>query len=459
MAKDNYSKYLKAMGIATPYDQTEAQMEARDAENPLGRYGMMSGKDKQRQQMVREQFQAQMEHEAKLQEQAMLAQMSSQSKIGYGMSGGLGQVIQQLRGFNRKNQGPIDNTGMMNGAAGPDLQDDPAITRFNELVAEVGPETAKEIMGQELGNASMITDAQKARTAKQKESLEMEDLQGKVNDRKKKPNEVLTFDTTIDGRPAQKQMEVMGKDADGNNIYREISRGVKGSVQDTKEGWGASGSGVNDRLKEFETRIQASASALDGIERIEALIKENPAIGGWSGRLVANADNIYNGVKNLAAQTGVSEDLMKIDYDYSQLGKTAEGSDKLRAAVLNLAVARAKAAEPGGRGLAEGDIQRAIDEIGGKLTNPRTAVAVLQQAKEMLVQDLDNSGRYSRDDSGQPLINRPEYAKDLEGLRSRAFPKKAQADRPTISTKADYDKLKPGDAYIDARTGKPKVKK
>jgi hypothetical protein len=218
-------------------------------------------------------------------------------------------------------------------------------------------------------------------------------------------------------------MEVVGRDADGRNIYKELGQAVKGSVSDTNEGWRQTGTGgVESRTKAMEGALTATANAFDVYDRMEALAKSAPAGLAWTGTLSSKADSVIAGVKNLT-EALVSADNLKVDanmdytkYDFSKLEKVAAASDKIKSLAFQLAYSQAAAGGDSSRSISDQDIQNQLNIIGGNITNPKSFLELAKQNKELLVSKLDNMAKYTRIDGKSIYGN---YSKDIEGLKSR----------------------------------------
>jgi hypothetical protein len=413
--------YLRSAGIDVPYDtMTEAQMNERDKSNPLAGYGFKTATEKVQELQQQMAYKRYLQQQQDQQQQVLMAQMSPQRSIGYNATSILANSLGSLFG---KKDAP---------QAAPDTKDDPEVSRFNELAAEVGPAQAKVMFGQELvqgGNpagAKMIEDGQAELSKKQKADLDLKNagLDSQLKQKQigeVKPNTVVNMSATVDGKPVTKNMEVIGKDDQGRNMYREVSQGLKGSVTGPNDSFSNTKGGIDQRLQDVDNSIIAGATFFDGADKLDKVRESTPNGGGWSGKLILKADNLYNGLKGLATSMGVDDSLMNTDkYDWSKLDKTAQGSAKTRAMILELAAMKAKSIEQGGKTLSDGDIQRQIDTLGGDLTNPKMAGSVLQQAREMVYANVENKLKYTTI-NGQPVLSNPDYQAKLAQLRARVF--------------------------------------
>jgi hypothetical protein len=431
----NYSNYLRAAGIKTPYDDmTKAQIEDRNKGNPLSGYGFMSAQEKQKRQLEMAMYEREMKRQQDAFQQQLVAQMSSQEKIGHYAGEGVTGLIGAL--FNRKQKPQEQQTP----------QDDVELQRFQELAQEVGPEQALAILGAELQNPQMQADAQKQRMDREKAELEMQDLRGKIDDRTNKPNQVITAQRTIDGKPGQVSLEAYGKDPKtGRNLYLEVGQAVKGSVTDTNEGWGNTKGGIDKRAERMEATLASTANALDAYDKMTKLVDENPNALGWSGRLIAKADTIVSGLKNLGqtlAQAEGREANASVDigdYDWGKFEKVASQSEKMKSLVLQLAYAQAAATGDSSRSLSDRDVQNQIDIIGGQITNPNTFKALMQQNREILVQKLENLGKYTKV-NGKSIGEG--YESDIQGLVDRVRSKPTSEDSSVEDKKKRLEYLR-----------------
>lgn len=424
MAANYISKYLRSAGIQAPYeDMTTAQIGEQNKSNPLSGYGFMSAQQKQQRELQMKLMEQENQRQQDMMQKQLIAAMSSQEKIGYYSGSGLMGLMQHL-----KNKG-----------ASPEVpnvaQNDPELDRYHQLAAEVGPEAALEILGQETGNSAMMQQAEQQRTEKKKTALDMRNTESLIADREKevsKPNTVITTQRTgPDGRPMQVSMEVVGKDKDGKNIYKELGEAVKGSLTtDDPSKFATSKGGVNERTKNMESALTSTANAFDSYDKLEKLVKETPA-GGWSGALVSKADDILSGVQNLGTIIASAEGRdvkasMDIgDYDFSKMEKFAGGAAKIRSLVLEVAYARAAATGDSSRSLSDRDVQNQIDIVGGNISNPKIFLDLVQQSREMMVSKVENLGKYTKID-GKPIGEA--YREDIEGLRKRAGGTSLQED-------------------------------
>lgn len=403
--------WLRRAGLGGNSKLTEAQIEEKEKLSPLGGYGYLSAKEKAAREQQSAMMQAEIERQNQLYMQQLLMTRPAGQQIGHHAGAGLMGLMGLLGG---KGQAPQ--------AAAPP-QDDPEVAQFNQYMAEGLPEdVAMEMVGKGANNGAMMADAQAQRQERLKAEMEQKDLEMKVNDENRGYEHKPGYSEERDvvgpgGQPYVERWQLLRNSKEGG-VWKVTSRGPKGGIQGTPGDFKGKAD-TSDTVQNFETAQAATASALDSMDKMEALVKENPNITGWSGRLIAKADDIMEGVKGLAGQIGTFEgkgdwqDIAK--YDFGKLEKTAQGSEKLRALVLELAASRAAATEEGGR-FSEGDIQRQIDQIGGQITNPRTMVAVLKQARESMVDNLMNKGRYMTVD-GKPVGD--QYKQQLEGFNKR----------------------------------------
>jgi hypothetical protein len=433
---NNYDRYLRSMGIKTPYeDMTKAQIEDRNKGNPLSGYGFMSAQDKQRRKLEMAMYEREMKRQDDALQQQLVARMSSQGQIGRYAGEGVFGLVNAIRNKGKGQQAP---------EAAP--QDDPEIARFNELAQQVGPDAAMEMLAAETGNPQMMQDAQKSRMEAKKANLEMEDLQGKIADRKAKPNETIkALIPGPDGVPVEQLLEtVMGEN--GENLYKVIRQGPRSTVNYNVDGLPTSKAGVNTRTLAIEGALQSTANALDAYDRMSSLVDENPEALGWSGRLIANADKGISGVKNLgkaianAEGREVTASMDVGNYKWGKLEKVASQSEKMKSLVLQLAYAQAAATGDSSRSLSDRDVQNQIDVIGGQITNPNSFKELMQQNKEILVDKLENMGKYTKID-GKSIGE--SYGADIQGLVERVRPKKAS--KPSGGTV----RMKKGDKWYN----------
>ena len=421
MASNYISKYLRQAGVRAPYEMTEAQINEQNKSNPLTGFGFMSAQQKQQRALEQQLLEREQQRQQDMLQKQLIAQMSSQEKIGYYSGSGLMGLMQYLK--NKGSAPEVPNAPPTN---------DPELDRFNELATQVGPETAMQILGQETGNAGMIQQANQQLMDRQKKQMELEKMgldmtntRGLIDERKAKPNSIITTQATgPDGRPLQVSKEVLGKDPlTGQNRYKDLGSAVKGSLTvDDPAKFGTSKQGVNKRTEDMEGMLTGTANALDTYELLDKLVKETPA-NGWAGALVSKADDIVSGVQNLstllADQEGASDVSKSLgDYDFSKMEKFAGGAAKIKSAVLELAYARALTAERGGKTLSEGDIQRQIDQIGGSISNPKIFGELMEQNKIAMIKKLENFGEMTMVD-GQSIGEAPQYKAKIQKLKGR----------------------------------------
>jgi len=423
-------QWLRSMGIRSPSDMTEAQMEDRDTQNPLSKYGFMSGQEKQRRLMIQQAHDAQLQRENELLQQQMLARMSSQGQIGQYMGQGLLGLVSHLKG-----KGVAPEV--------PDVQDDPQVSRFNQLAAEVGPIQARMIMGNEMQNPGMIEEAKQMMAEEQKARLEMEDLQGRIDERKKpKANQTVRVPEDRGGVPGTAVYEVI-PGANGENRMKFIGWGVDGSVTDTKEGWGGwnKTSGKNsESIQAFENAAQALANTFDLTDSLVELVDKSPNSAGWSGQLIAKADNIIEGVKNIGdtilthggreMSDGLQEKLSSTaDWDWTKLGKVAKESHRMQSVILQLAYARAAATGDSSRSLSDRDVQNQIDQIGGSVADPATFKQILDDLRKSAYKSLVNRATYTTVD-GKRLRDSEVGKRYLDELGARIGAPKTRSAAP-----------------------------
>jgi hypothetical protein len=420
------NKYLKMAGVKnfrSEDEMTEAQINERNKSNPLGGYGYQTREDYIRQTMMRQQWQAEMDAQAKQQEKVMLMQSPPERAIGHYagnlLAGGLGRI------FGKDQQAPQ-----------PEAQNDPEIDRYNQLVQELGSEAAAlEILGQETGNGAMITQAQELRKAEQERQLDMEHKQAQIADLKGKKNEVRTFSTMVDGMPAEVEMEIVGKDADGTNIYKEISKGLKGSVSDTNEGWGPTRSQQGSALQDFETAMTSTENYLDTSDRIIELAKNAPAGPGFASTLTSKATNLvqgFEGIRNIIspkldnkakAKLAASDPVKQYRHVFEKMEGVAKEDAKLQALLLEQAYMMATA---NGQRATDQDVENALRTLGSNLNDPEAFLGVIQQSRELTVDRLMNMSKNSGGPDGRTLGD--VYGERLGGIKLRRNPEQAAAE-------------------------------
>lgn len=426
----NYiTSFLQSQGIKSPFgNMTEAQINEQNKSNPLASFGFMSAQDKQRRQLEQKLLEAEQKRQQDELQQRIIAQMSSQEKIGYYSGSGLMGLMHYL-----KNKGASPEV-----EAAP--QDDPALARFNQLAMEVGPEMAMQIVGQEQGNAAMVQQADQMRSEKDKAALEAryknsqissnealvaernEKLQDPNRNYEHKPGYTEEIDVMMDGKPAVQKRTLIRNTPDGGE-WKYSKPALKGSVTGDAGSWETSKGGINERTKAMEGAITSTANALDAYDKMEQLVKEAPAGLGWTGKLISQADTIVSGVQNLGRAVAEAEGReikapVTVDaYKWDKVTKIAGTSEKMKSLILQLAYAQAAATGDSSRSLSDRDVQNQIDIIGGSITNPENFLDLMRQNKEVLVSKLENMGKYTRID-GQPIYEH--YKQDIEGLKTRA---------------------------------------
>src|ERR1044072_799656 len=244
MASNYISKSLRQEGVRAPYEMTEAHINEQNKSNPLTGFGFMSAQQKQQRALEQQLLEREQQRQQDMLQKQLIAQMSSQEKIGYYSGSGLMGLMQYLK--NKGSAPEVPNAPPTN---------DPELDRFNELATQVGPETAMQILGQETGNAGMIQQANQQLMDRQKKQMELEKMgldmtntRGLIDERKAKPNSIITTQATgPDGRPLQVSKEVLGKDPlTGQNRYKDLGSAVKGSLTvDDPAKFGTSKQGVN----------------------------------------------------------------------------------------------------------------------------------------------------------------------------------------------------------------------
>jgi hypothetical protein len=417
--------WLRRSGVKTPYsDLTEAQIEEKNKANPLGGYGFMSAQDKAMRAQQNAMMERQMKQEQEMMQQQLLARMSSQQQIGHHVGAGVGGLIGMLKG---KGQAPQEQ--------GPP-QDDPEVARYNQLLQEGLPEdVAMEMLGNESGNGAMIRDAQAKRMERQKSTLEMEDLQGKVSDRKNKKNEVITTQFSgPDGEPMQRSLEIIGKDGDGNNIYRELGKAIKGSVVDTKEGYGLTGSQGGKQITDFEGAMTNAENYLDVSDRMLDIADKAEMGPGFAMTLAAEANNLrfgFKGIKDIIgnkldaktkAKLSAEDPVAQYKSTFDSIQQAAGWDANLKALLLEQAYLKATA---NGQRATDKDIDLALKTLGGSLNDPKIFKDVLMQDREITVDRLMNS---SQNKGGADKTLADVYPDRLRGIQGRRSPK-AKADK------------------------------
>lgn len=395
--------WLRKAGIKAPYaDMTEAQLQEKNKLNPLSGYGFTSAAEKAQKAQQQAMFQQQLEAEQQMMQQQLLSRMSSQQQIGYHAGNG----IQGLLGMLRKKD---NGTGMEQGPP----KDDPEVARFNELASQVGPETAKEILAQELNNPAMMTDAKQERMKSDKAKLEMENLQGQVDDRKKKPNTLATIQRTgPNGEPMQASVELIGKDKDGKNLYRDLGEAVKGSVQVASDSFNFSKTQGGKQLGDFEGAMTAAENYLDTSDRIMDIAKQAKTGPGFASALAAKANDMrfgFEGIKNIVsgqldakakAKLMASDPVGQYQGTFDGIREAAHLDANVRALLLEQAYLKATA---NGQRATDKDIENALSTLGGKLNDPVAFANVIQQDREVTVDRLKNMSQNSGGPGGKAL--------------------------------------------------------
>jgi hypothetical protein len=415
------------MGITSPQQLTESQQEVQDAQNPLGRYGFLSAKDKELQAQRRALYQQQMDRENEIMQQNMLNNMSSQKQIGYGAGNGLMNLIKQLKGG-----GAIKDVKGIE-----DMGNDPQIDRLNQLVAELGDKnTAMEILGQETGNAQMIADAQSGRRGVQKENLELQDLTKKVNDPNRdfehKPGYSREIDTEIDGKPAVYTETLLSNTADGG-IWKRTKPAIKGSVTGDKESFGRTAAGINKDIETLQSQWYATTNSLDSIDKLTEIIGRESQAGGNMGTMIGKGVNFVHGLQNagkVAAQAFSKSDETTLvennmsDKARSRLSEIAGANAELRATLIAAAYATAAANGDSGRSLSDKDVSNVLETFGADINDPQTFLKIMQNNREKLVGQYENRLK-SIDTKSGTYYDEPSYRKRADEFRTRITPKQS----------------------------------
>lgn len=422
----NVSQWLRRAGIKTPYaDLTEAQLDEKNKQSPLSGYGFMSASDKAQKAQQQALFQQQMQYEQEMQQQQLLARMSSQGQIGHHVGSGIMGMLDALR---NKGQAP---------QATPSPQDDPEVSQYNQYMSEGLPDdVAMEMVGQQSGNGAMIRDALENRGKRQKKELDLENVRGQIDERKRKPNPTITVQKTgPNGEPMQASVEVIGKDSQNNNIYRELGSAVKGSVTDTSEGWGLSKSQKGKQLTDFEGQMTSAENYLDVSDRIGAIADKAQAGPGFALSLAGQANNLRFGFetikKTMSSQLDAkakaklaSEDpVARYQTVFDNIEDAAGWDANLKALLLEQAYLKATA---NGQRATDADVSNALKTIGGSLNDPKIFKQVIQQDRELTVDHLMNASK----NSGGPNKSLSDvYSDRLKGIQDRRNPKKASKVR------------------------------
>lgn len=440
------SQYLKSIGVNTPYtdDLTEAQISERSKANPLSGYGFQSAEEQTQLQQRQQAYRDALDQQQQQQTQAMLMQSSPQRATGHYAGAGIKALIDKLRESNGP-QGP---------AASP--KNDPALDRFTQLAAEVGPDQAKIMLGQELmqggdqRGAAMMQEGQAAIQKQQKATMEgktaelgLENVRSQIEERKTKPNTVITAQRTIDGKPGQVSLELMGRDPkSGANIYHEIGQSVKGSVTGTPSDFGKTGTQAGAAAGDFEKQMTSTENALDTNDRIQDIIDKNPTAVGFQGALSSQASDLVYGVKGLSDLLGTENDkkLQAVMASEDPVGKYSDVFDKmsgnavknrqLQALLLDQAYLMATA---GGQKATDADVRNQLKVLGGNINDPKAFKTVIQQNRELLIQRLQNAGK-NTGTGGKPLGDL--YTDRLKGISDR------KTRGPTEDDMKEYKRLK-----------------
>jgi hypothetical protein len=424
MAARSVNDYLKAMGIRTPYeDMTQAQIKEKDSANPLSSYGFTSDQEVQQQQQQRRAYEDYIQQQKDQQMQQMLMQMPPQRAIGHYLGKALAGVLS-------------GHKGQQQAQGAPSSPDAPTLSRFSDLASQVGPAQAKIMLGNELlqggdqRGAAMIQDGQEETQKNNKAKLDNENLQGQIDDRKRKPNPTITVQAQgPDGTPMLKSMEVIGTGPDGKNIYKDLGEAAKGSTTVAKEGWGGTKSEQGKQVFDFEKEMTGAENRLDTFDRITNLANNAKSGPGFAEQLSGKASNLVQGFKGIYDIVGNNLDnrskanimssnpVAKYQGVFDNLKGEAKTNAQLQALLLEQAYLKATA---NGQKATDADVRNALTTMGATLNDPEAFKALIQQNREMTVDQLNNMAKNSGGENGMSLGDK--YKDRLAGINARRNP-------------------------------------
>jgi hypothetical protein len=377
-------------------DPTKAQLEEKNKLSPLSGYGFMSAQEKAARAQQNAMYEAAMQREQEMMQQQLLARMSSHQQLGHYAGAGLMGLMNALRNRGQGQEAP----------QGPP-KDDPEVARYNELLGQGLPEdTALEMLGNELGNGSMIADSQTMRAARQKQELEMKNTQSQITERENKENPVVTLQKTgPNGEPMQVSAEITGKTKDGRNIYIEKGEAVKGSITGTSRGdFTMTKAQGGEQLGKFEAQMTAAENYLDTSDKMIEIANKAQAGPGFALALAGQANNLVRGFENIKNILGdqldakakanlMSEDpVQRYGGVFNKIRGAAGWDAQLKALLIEQAYLKATA---NGQRATDQDVKNALETIGGSLNDPKIFRNVIAQDRDNMVGQLMNASKNS----------------------------------------------------------------
>jgi hypothetical protein len=418
--RTSVNKYLRMAGIRSGEDDmTEAQITERNKSNPLGSFGYRTAQERMQEMAMRNAERRAMEEEAMMQEQIMLQQAAPERAIGHYAGKWAAQGLGKILGKGKPAPAP---------EAPP--QNDPEVDRYNQLVQELGSEaSALEMLGQETGTASMLTQAQELRKADEERKLDMD---YKKHQMRKQPNEVISIQKTgPNGEPMLTSAEIYGVDPEtGMNLYREVGAAAKGqTTASSVEDWKPTGSQKGSALQDFEGAMTNTENYLDTSDRIIEIAEKAPSGPGWASKLASSSNNLvmgWSGLRDIVgkdqidnktkAKLAASNPASQYKDVFARIGGVAKEDAKLQALLLEQAYMMATA---NGQRATDPDIVNALTTLGASLNDKEAFMGVISQNREMYVDRLFNMAKNTGGD-GKTLGD--VYGERLGGIKARRNP-------------------------------------
>jgi len=441
MANSYYLDWLKKAGINSGIptdDLTESQIAERNKSNPLGGFGIMSAQQKAQRQLQQEALEKQVQYYQQQQQQALLAGLSSQGRIGHYAGQGIAGLIDAFRNRNQQPAAP----------SGPP-QNDPELDRFTELAKDVGPAQAKIMLGQEMLQSGNQAGAALMQLG-QKEVADQEEKDVDLKTKKlalAKPNPTVTKPgTDARGRPTATLAEILGRDSSGNNIYKDVSTGLKGTTRGSATDYLTPTQGGKSAM-DFEGQMTQVENLLDINDRLLNLADSSPNAVGFQGKLASQANNLiygFAGIRDIVAQNLDGTAKAKLASDdptkqykntFDKIGGIAKDNSKVQTLLLEQAYLKATA---NGQKATDRDIENAIKTLGGNLNDPQAFKEILVQNRELAVAGLNNASK-NTGPNGAPLSST--FAERLKSINQRRDRNVKESPALTPAEQEEYNQL------------------
>lgn len=436
---------------ADPTKLTTDQIELQKSSNPLFGFGFKTAQDKQAEAIAAAQQAALMQQA----DDANSDYYAAQDPLAYGRV----LASRSGRGFGRA---LANYQGSKNPAPQQDMTNDPVYDRLVQLTQEFGdPDKAMLFLGRELvtqgdqRGVQMVQQAQDNILKKQKAVTEQGQNELALRTGlKDEPNAGLPYkigqivsraSMDASGRPITKEMRYGGRKPDGTDIWEEVDRGVKGSVQGPNDTWGTNATIAKTR-EDYQKEQLAAKNLSQIVSRMREIKAIQPASTGYAPDIVAKFSDITGAAKDIGRvllpntfsgggtgnsrvlwdETGTKATVASVDKYNSLFESMHINGTAMRNLTYELAFALIASTQGPNTRPTDDDFRNALKEVGQATRDDAAWNALIDNISERAAQRLENSSQLTLLE-GTPIGQRPEYMQSTKEILDSLRKNKATA--------------------------------